>query len=164
MRSFVVAAAALLLLSACSNGSSTGGTSSATPTSRASGKPAASVAPRAPESASAAPRASSAPVAASASVVKAPPGAKCGPDENELACDLEAGRQGWCKAGRCQNVCPPGMSPSQLDTQCHPLCSSTCSSYKVTPQGAICGSGVPLPDGTPSDGWLCFDTAAEITN
>lgn len=44
----------------------------------------------------------------------------------ETPCGLGGGRWGWCKAGRCINICPGSMSYSPLDSQCHPKCTASC--------------------------------------
>lgn len=50
-----------------------------------------------------------------------PSGSECTGDmaDSELPCTLPDQRTGWCKKGRCKDVCPAGFSYSPLDTQCH---------------------------------------------
>ena len=55
-----------------------------------------------------------------------PPPAVAACDGEETPCALGGGRWGWCKAGRCKNICPGTMSYSPLDTQCHPRCTASC--------------------------------------
>lgn len=44
----------------------------------------------------------------------------------EVPCPIGGGRSGWCKKGRCVDICPKGLSYSALDAQCRPLCTSRC--------------------------------------
>lgn len=46
----------------------------------------------------------------------------------EIPCTLNDGRIGWCKAGRCKDICPPGQSYSHLDAGCHLPCRPGCDS------------------------------------
>lgn len=45
----------------------------------------------------------------------------------EVPCPLAGGRWGWCKNGRCADICPKGLSYSALDATCHPLCTPRCA-------------------------------------
>ena len=44
----------------------------------------------------------------------------------ETPCQLRGGRVGWCKSGRCKDICPPGKSYSHLDADCHRPCGPGC--------------------------------------
>ena len=69
--------------------------------------------------------------AAATSPTTAPSEAQCTGDmaDSELPCTLPDQRIGWCKKGRCKDVCPAGFSYSPLDTQCHKGkgCGTGCS-------------------------------------
>ncbi len=61
----------------------------------------------------------------------------------EIPCPLGGNRVGWCKRGKCINVCPGGLSYNPLDTQCHARCGAG-SSCKNCMDGYCMDSASPM--------------------